>query len=157
VIGALSDTHDCIEAACAAVELFNDEGVRYVLHAGDVVSPFMAKPLSELECPLYLVYGNNDGDRLALKQFFEEAGFSVLGEFGVVEGIALLHGTNPELPAALAASGMYRFVVCGHTHRPEVRQVGTCTLVNPGECSGVLTGRRTVALISEGGARIVEI
>ncbi len=157
MIGALSDTHDCLEPARAAVELFNEKSVEYVLHAGDVVSPFMIRAVSHLSCPMYLVYGNNDGDRLALKRVFEDAGFSVLGDFGVVDGIALLHGTSPELAVAVASSELYRLVVCGHTHQPEIRQMEGCTLINPGECSGVLTGNRTVALISEEGANIVEI
>ncbi|MHC1570844.1 MAG: metallophosphoesterase [Methermicoccaceae archaeon] len=157
MIGILSDTHDHLEPARAAVELFNDRSVEYVLHAGDVVSPFMVRAFSHLDSPLYVVYGNNDGDRLALKHTFEDAGFFVLGDFGVVDGIALLHGTNPEVCEALASSGRYRMVVCGHTHHPEIRHVAGCTLINPGECSGVLTGRSTVALVSEEGARVVEI
>jgi hypothetical protein len=35
--------------------------------------------------------------------------------------------------------------------------VGECLVVNPGECSGVLSGRKTVALIDEKDAKIVDL
>ena len=118
MIGVLSDTHDNIEATRKAVKLFNELEVEHVLHAGDVVSPFMVRVFKELECPLFLVFGNNDGDRITLKNFFEKEGFCVKGDFGVVEDVAFLHGTSLSLVEALARSGMYGCVVYGHTHEP---------------------------------------
>ena len=118
MIGVLSDTHDNIEAAKAAVKLFNELEVEHVLHAGDVVSPFMVRAFKELNCPLFLVFGNNDGDRITLKNVFEREGFCVKGEFGVVEDVALIHGTHLPIVEALAKSGMYQCVVHGHTHEP---------------------------------------
>ena len=57
-IGILSDTHDRLPLIEQAVERFNAEAVGLVLHAGDFVSPFTAKPLSELDGDFVGVKGN---------------------------------------------------------------------------------------------------
>ena len=40
-IGVLSDSHDNVHMVAKAVELFNDEGVVLVVHAGDFIAPFV--------------------------------------------------------------------------------------------------------------------
>ena len=65
-IGIMSDSHDNMPAIVKAVGFFNDVGVSLVIHAGDLITPFVAKPLSELDMDLVAVFGNNDGERLGL-------------------------------------------------------------------------------------------
>ena len=48
-IGIISDSHDHHENVLRAIEIFNDQGVEYVLHGGDIVSPFTAKAFAGLE------------------------------------------------------------------------------------------------------------
>jgi putative phosphoesterase len=134
-----------------AVEFFNEKGVKAVLHAGDLVSPFTARAFKELKPKLYFVFGNNDGDKVTLTKRFEEIGAISCGNFGdlTIDGlhIALLHGTNEALVKALAKSGEFDVVVRGHTHEPGVKIVEGVTVINPGESSGVLSGKATVAII----------
>jgi len=40
MIGIMSDSHDHMEAIRAAVEVFNQAGVKLVVHAGDLIAPF---------------------------------------------------------------------------------------------------------------------
>lgn len=47
-IGILSDSHDNMPKLARAVELFNEEKVELVLHAGDLVSPITANELIRL-------------------------------------------------------------------------------------------------------------
>ncbi|MBC7121587.1 MAG: metallophosphoesterase family protein, partial [Candidatus Methanosuratus sp.] len=42
----------------------------------------------------------------------------------------------PAVAEAVAAAGLYDLVCCGHNHQPEIRRVGKCLLVNPGEVMG---------------------
>jgi putative phosphoesterase len=134
-----------------AVEFFNEKGVKAVLHAGDLVSPFTARAFKELKPKLYFVFGNNDGDKVTLTKRFEEIVAISCGNFGdlTIDGlhIALLHGTNEALVKALAKSGEFDVVVRGHTHEPGVKIVEGVTVINPGESSGVLSGKATVAII----------
>jgi putative phosphoesterase len=151
LIGILSDSHDNLKAVRKAVEFFNEREVKAVLHAGDIVSPFIVRAFKELNSELYFVFGNNDGDKITLKKWFEEIGAISCGDFGDLTinslHIALLHGTNESIVKAIARSGDFDVVIRGHTHDPGVKIIEGTPVINPGECSGVLTGRATVAIL----------
>ena len=70
-VGIMADSHDNIDAIEKAINLFNENNVDMVLHAGDIVSPFTADILRNLKCDMLLIYGNNDGDKLYLKERFK--------------------------------------------------------------------------------------
>jgi hypothetical protein len=151
-----------MDAIRAAVELFNKKKVTTVLHAGDIISPFTATAFSKLDAQMYFIFGNNDGDRLLLKQKYEDIGAECCGEFGdlEIEGlrIALIHGIYEAPVNALAESEDFDVVVRGHTHHAGVTEINDTLLINPGETAGVLTGKRTVAFFDpELGVEIVEI
>ena len=164
LVGVMSDTHDEIGRTREAVSLFNREGVEHVLHAGDLVSPFMLDTLKELKAPFTGVFGNNDGDReLIAKKFSAVPGLFFSGTFARLDlggmRVGLLHGNDQVLLSTLAGCGTLDLLVYGHTHKPEVRQAGPLLIVNPGEVYGHLTGRSTVALVDtvKRTAEIVEL
>jgi phosphoesterase, MJ0936 family len=140
-----------MDALRKAVKFFNEREVKAVLHAGDLVSPFTARAFKELKPKLYFVFGNNDGDKVTLTKRFEEIGATSCGDFGdlTIDGlhIALMHGTNEALVKALAKSGEFDVVVRGHTHNPSVKIIDGVTVINPGESTGVLSGKSTVAIL----------
>ncbi|MCR4391636.1 MAG: metallophosphoesterase [Candidatus Acetothermia bacterium] len=145
-IGVVSDTHDNMGNLRRALARFRKRGVELVLHAGDIVSPFMAEPFRESGLRVVAVFGNNDGDKLYLQERFSEVGELVHGPHELVlagRRIVLMH--EPRVLSALAASGHYDLVVYGHTHNLEVR-AGTPLVVNPGECGGWLR-RPTCAVV----------
>ncbi|KXA99293.1 phosphodiesterase [candidate division MSBL1 archaeon SCGC-AAA833F18] len=145
----MSDTHDRLEAVEKAVKFFNEAGVEQVLHAGDLVSPFVAPKFADLEAELHYVWGNNEGDQGHTRTKFSEIGVEPLGDFAVIEledrKIALLHGTNEDFVQALAKSGDFDAVVRGHTHEAGIQE--DPLVINPGEVCGYLSGRQTVALL----------
>ena len=152
LIGVMSDTHDNIAQTQKAVETFNQKKVEQVLHAGDIISPFMIDTLKELKAPLTGVFGNNDGDRALLER---KSGLlpstKIAGTFARMNlggmRIGLVHGNDRDLLETLVSCGSLDLLVYGHTHRPEIRKEGTLLVVNPGEVYGYLTGRSTVALV----------
>ena len=157
-VGIISDSHDNVENIVKAVEIFNSESVELVLHAGDYVAPFSVKPLFGLGCEFIGVFGNNDGDKIALQntskgkittQFLEHS----------YEGKNILLGHYFETLDALVKSQEYHLIVYGHTHKPEIKRVGHCTVINPGECGGWLYGKATVAIadLRTGEAQIVPL
>lgn len=145
----MADTHDNLDATESAIKMFNQRGVKHVLHAGDLVSPFVAAKFSELEADLHYVWGNNEGDRGHIRKNFEKIGVQPLGDFASIEfngqDIVLLHGTSEEIVEALAESGTYDVVVRGHTHQASIRE--NPLVINPGEVCGWLSGKQTVALL----------
>jgi len=127
--------------------LFRERGVEIVLHAGDFVSPFVSEPFREARMRLIGVFGNNDGDKLYLRERFSGIGELHFGPHEFELGgrkILLMH--EPRALDALVASGRYDLIVYGHTHRAEVRE-GRPLVVNPGECGGWLSDRATAAVV----------
>jgi hypothetical protein len=150
IIGAMADTHDRLDAVNKAISLFNSQEVTDVLHAGDLVSPFVAPLFSRLKAKLHFVWGNNEGDHEFITVRLADIGVRPLGGFAALQlggkKIALLHGIHQEIVDSLVKSGRYDLVVRGHSHKAEVIE-GETLVVNPGEVCGYLTGHQTVALI----------
>ena len=148
-IGMIADTHDNLAAIRKAVAILNEQEIDLLIHAGDFVSPFTVEPLKLLKAPLVGVFGNNDGDKVLLKQKYLEKGIGELFEdpyefeFAAVR-ILVTH--KPVIVNPAAASGLYDLVVFGHTHKPALEQLRDVWVINPGECCGYLTGRETVAV-----------
>ncbi len=156
-IGILSDSHDNLPAVAAAVEVFNEAGVSLVLHAGDLVAPFVSRPLKELKAPFTAIFGNNDGDRLFLSRTFE--GQIHKGPLALThEGKRILLMHEPDNLDALADSGHFDAIIYGHTHDVDVRE-GKTLVVNPGECGGWVREKCTAALwdLESGGVEIVDL
>ncbi|NMB79999.1 MAG: metallophosphoesterase [Methanomicrobiales archaeon] len=160
----MSDTHDNIAQTKNAVARFNQAGVGAVLHAGDLVSPFMLDTLKDLTVPLYGVFGNNDGDRILITTLSKKyPQITIGGTFARLDlgglRIGLVHGNDRDLLEVLAGCSTLDLLVYGHTHKPEVRRQGSLLIVNPGEVYGALTGRSTVAFIDteKPSAELVEL
>ena len=143
ITGIIADTHDNTGAISAAVEILNSRGVSLVLHAGDMVSPFTAKPFKNLKAPMRCVFGNNDGDRPALMRAYRDIGDFEPGWRKIDSGGALIYLSHR---APFGYPGEFDLYVFGHTHEPLVRKEGGGLIVNPGEAGGWLSGRRTLAV-----------
>jgi uncharacterized protein len=145
LIGIMSDTHDNLPVVRKAIGLFNDRRVGHVIHAGDYTSPFTLKLFSDLRCPFTGVFGNNDGDKLLLQ---DRAGGRLHNQpliFTLEDRrIVVIH--EHLIADALADSGHFDLVIYGHTHEAEARKTGKTLVVNPGEVSGWLYGKSTVAV-----------
>lgn len=147
LIGVISDTHDNLFNLRKVLEIFRAQGVELVFHAGDFVSPFTAGPFREAGLRVIGVFGNNDGDKLYLRERFQGIGELHHGPHELeLSGRRILLMHEPRALEALVASGRYDLVVYGHTHRPELR-AGSPLVVNPGELGGWLTGRASYALV----------
>jgi putative phosphoesterase len=66
-VAVIADSHDNLHTIRLAVPVINEWGADLVVHCGDYVAPFTAEPFRELRAPFRGVFGNNDGDRAALK------------------------------------------------------------------------------------------
>ena len=147
-IGIISDTHDNLPQIKKAVTFFNREKVDLVLHAGDIVSPFTALEFKDLDCSFRGIFGNNDGDKLYLREKFKNIGKLFPTPY-ITEiehkNIIMLH--KEKLIESLIKSQKYDIIIYGHTHRLDLRKIGKTLIVNPGECGGWLTGKSTVALL----------
>lgn len=167
-VGVMSDTHDNLAKIDSAVQTLLGEGVEVILHLGDYVAPFSLARILRPGRRFIGVMGNNDGERLGLREVAAKAGQEIYEPPHVLEisrrRILMLHGHGPRertrsLVESLARSGDYDAVLYGHTHEVDVRIERGVLILNPGEVFGGLTGRSTVAVLDleRMEARILEI
>lgn len=143
-IGIISDSHDDIENVQEAIQIFNENNVKYVIHAGDYIFPGIIKEFSNLKAKLIGVFGNNDGERNGILKAFIDINGELKGEYGEIEidGIkfGIYHGTDREIKENIIHSNKFQILICGHTHKREPRLSGKITdnnnnntfVLNPG-------------------------
>jgi putative phosphoesterase len=152
-IGIVSDTHDNVPAAEAAMDVFEDVGAEAVVHCGDFVAPPIVSYLDREGIEVHAVRGNNDGEREGLRDGFEALdGGTLYGRFAELtfdgREFAVLHGERRPVVEALADAGEYDYVLYGHWHVREERAVGDTTVLNPGaHFPTVDAEHRTVAVV----------
>jgi uncharacterized protein len=127
-IGIISDTHDDIENVQEAIQIFNQNKVEYVIHAGDYIFPGIIKEFSKLNGKLIGVFGNNDGERNGILKSFIDINGEIKGEIGDIEidniKFGIYHGTDKEIKERIIFSKKYDILICGHTHKREPNNTG---------------------------------
>ena len=145
-ICVISDSHDQIPLLDAAVAQAKAAGAQVVLHCGDVVAPSTLHCLDRHGLPVHVIHGNNTGDLFTLARLATRPN-SVIRYHGMDAAlhlggrhIFLVH--YPHYARALAATGDWDLVCCGHSHRVEWEQLpnmkgGSTLVLNPGTMGGV--------------------
>lgn len=146
LVGIISDTHDDMLSIRRAVDILNDRGTAQVIHAGDITSPFTFEIFRDLSCPFSAIFGNNDGDRVLLR---EKSGGLVHNQpfMATLSGKKTVVVHEPDLIHALAESGHFDVVIYGHTHRPDIRMVRNTLIINPGKTARLHKGESTLAVL----------
>ncbi|MBD3215381.1 MAG: YfcE family phosphodiesterase [Candidatus Lokiarchaeota archaeon] len=155
LIGVIADTHDHMDNISKAVSILNGRGVDALIHCGDYVSPFTYNAFNELNDNIKEhfmgVYGNNDGDRVFLKEnlgrICDFVGMELVEDLDGKKVYAT-HIASEKTVEALAKSGEFDIILIGHTHDPINKKYENDTLVvNPGEACGYLSKNPTFAIV----------
>jgi putative phosphoesterase len=142
----VSDSHDHRPPLESAVRAAKEQGVEAVLHCGDVVAPSTLSVLKPLGLPVHVIHGNNTGDLYMMARIANKPGnlITFYGQDASLEldgrRIFLVH--YPHYAKAMATTGDYDLVCCGHDHEAKIETVnnikgGTTRVVNPGTVGGV--------------------
>jgi uncharacterized protein len=142
----VSDSHDRADALAQAVCDAKAAGAEAVIHCGDLIGAQTVKAALAQGLPIHLIHGNNVGDTQALHWQSRASG-----------GLLQYHGADARLELggrrvfvvhyddygyAMACTGQWDLVCCGHSHKAEARKVRTVQgteswLVNPGTVAGL--------------------
>jgi uncharacterized protein len=142
-IGILSDTHDNLPKIEKAVKLFNQKKVDFVLHAGDFVAPFTIDKLGKLRCDWRGVFGNNDGEKKGLSA--KAQGRIRRPPLRIRLGARRITVVHDRTILDFAKENA-DLIIFGHSHNAEITKKRGKLIVNPGECSGWLSGKSSVAI-----------
>jgi hypothetical protein len=158
-IGIISDSHDHRENIFKAVEIFKKHKVRYVLHAGDIVAPFAARPFGQIEGAKFIaVFGNNDGEKIILNSTIKNSGGQIRDDFrGEIGGKKIFMTHSCSAIEDIAGSGKFDLVIYGHTHKRDIRKIGKTLLINPGESTDWLTDKPGVVVLDLETMKVEEI
>jgi len=142
----VSDSHDRADPLALAVRKGKEKGAEAVIHCGDLIGTQTLRAALDAGLPMHVIHGNNLGDPISLSRWARESsgrlhyhGPDARLELGG-RRIFVVH--YPEYGYAMACTGDWDLVCCGHSHAAGVEQVanvkGSKTwLVNPGTVAGL--------------------
>jgi putative phosphoesterase len=142
----VSDSHDRADALARAVREGAAEGATAVIHCGDLIGTNTLRAAMTAGLAFHVIHGNNLGDPHSLHRLsYESAGLvRYHGADARIElgGRRIFAVHYPEYGYAMACTGEWDLVCCGHSHEAGVGQVanvkgGTTWLVNPGTVAGL--------------------
>jgi putative phosphoesterase len=142
----VSDSHDRADALAQAVHEAKELGAVEVIHCGDLIGTHTLRPTMNAGLPVHVIHGNNLGDPVALHNLARASGGLVQyhGNDARIElcgkRIFIVH--YPDYGHAMACTGDWQLVCCGHSHVARIERVanvkgGESWLVNPGTVAGL--------------------
>ena len=150
-IGVVSDTHNNLKNIDQIVSLFNDEGINFVIHTGDIASSKSLEKFSKLEANLIGVYGNNDRNELGLEDIAFKYNFQFQEPPKLVtlfnRNIAVFHEPD-SIDHFLTENKEIDVVLHGHTHRYRKEIENDILFFNPGESAGMQKGKNAIGIVN---------
>jgi uncharacterized protein len=142
----VSDSHDRADPLAQAVLDAKSLGAEAVIHCGDLIGAQTMKPALAAGLPVHAIHGNNLGDPQAMQFQSRKSGgqLQYYGSEAALElggrRIVVVHYDHHGY--AMACTGNWELVCCGHSHQAEARQVpnvkgGSTWLANPGTVAGL--------------------
>lgn len=145
-IGIVSDSHDRADLLAQAVRAAGAEGASTIIHCGDVIGAQTLRLAMRAGIPMHVIHGNNLGDSVAMHALAQGSD-GLLRYHGPdarleLEGRKVFLVHYPEYGYAMACTGDWDLVCCGHSHEADIRRVTTVKgtqawLVNPGTVAGL--------------------
>ena len=142
----VSDSHDRADPLATAVRTAHREGAEAVIHCGDLIGTQTLRATLAVGLPLHVIHGNNLGDPVSLARWARESGGQL--QYHGADARLELGGRRifvvhyPEYGYAMACTGEWDLVCCGHSHAAGIERVpnvkGSRTwVVNPGTVAGL--------------------
>ncbi len=151
-IAIISDIHDNFNNLVAVLnKIKRNEEIEKVIFLGDFINNGIAKFLADFTIPVFAIWGNNDGDKVAITKTALDAksNMEVSGniyDFLEIDNKKIFLTHYPDLAKPMAKSGEYDAVFYGHNHIKNKDRIGDCLVINPGEISGHKKSKVTFAI-----------
>ena len=144
-IAIVSDIHDNLKNLNAVLDTCETRNIEHMICCGDLCSPFVISALGESNLNVYIVFGNNDGDRFNMTRLAEQyPNIKIFGEYIgdednplVLDGVKFGVSHFPFYAKTMIKTGWYDAVFFGHSHQYHKQKFGKSLYLNPGEVAGI--------------------
>ena len=149
-IGIISDTHNNTANLRIAVKRFKKEGIKTVIHCGDLTNPDELEWLEGFQ--VIFTYGNGDyapeeiRHKLVAANPASTAAYKYEGEFDSLF-IGVTHGHLDNFLDEMVHSSKFDFVFRGHSHSRKEETVGRTHVINPGALGGLFREERSFCIL----------
>lgn len=142
----VSDSHDRGDMLAAAISSAKTMGAEAVIHCGDLIGGNTLKASLKFGLPMHVIHGNNLGDPVAIARMAAKSNGQLMyyGQDAMLQlgGQRIFVTHYPHYGEAMACTGEWDLVCCGHSHVPLIGMrpniAGSHTwLVNPGTVAGL--------------------
>ena len=150
-VAIISDIHENFHNLILTLIELEKLKIERILLLGDLMNNGIAKILAASLIPVFGIWGNNDGDKIAITKTSLRPGSNLEMGFGTydfleIDGRKLFLTHYPLLAKSMAKSGDFDAIFYGHDHKKNIDTFGKCLILNPGEISGHKTGEATFAV-----------
>ena len=129
-----------MDATVKALDIMHSEGCELIIHTDDICSPFTARIIKESGISHRAVFGNNDGDKIALAKRLDIGP----GPWHIhMAGISIMIFHEPFINDYIDPTQV-DLVVYEHTHQKDMYFRKGMLVINPGAICGVLSEGKTL-------------
>ncbi len=161
-VAVISDIHENFHNLVGALKMIESLEIEMILFLGDFMNNGIAKILASSKIPVYSIWGNNDGDKVAITKTSLSEGSNLKMAFDTfdileLDGKKIFLTHYPILAKPMAKSGDFDAVFYGHNHEKNLDKIGDCLICNPGEISSHKFGIASFAIYdtSDNSAEII--
>ena len=150
-IAIISDIHGNFHNLILFLKEVEKYKIKKIIFLGDFVNNGIAKILAKSKIPVIAIWGNNDGDKVAItrtslnRKSNLTIGFETY-DFLEIDNRKIFITHYPLLAKPMAKSKEFDAVFYGHDHKKNIDKIDNCTIVNPGEISAHKTGIASFAI-----------
>lgn len=150
-VAIISDIHENFHNLVLFMEEVEKHEIEKIIFLGDFMNNGIAKVLASSKIPVISIWGNNDGDKVAItktsmkKDSNLTVGFDTY-DFIKIDDKNIFITHYPLLAKPMAKSGDFDAVFYGHDHKKNIDKIKECLIVNPGEISAHKTNEASFAV-----------
>jgi len=144
-VAVISDIHENFHNLILALKEIEDRKADCIICLGDLINAGIAKVLSIQSVPVYMIWGNNDGEKVDIVKtaYRDNSNLKVslnVYDFLELDGRNVFVSHYDDLARPMAKSGMYDAVFYGHNHIRSIEHIGDTVVANPGELAAQKSG-----------------
>lgn len=151
LVAVISDIHENFHNLILTLEDILSKDVKKILCLGDLMNAGIAKVLAAQEIPTFMIWGNNDGEKVDIMNAAHREGSQLTVslntyDFLKIDNRNIFISHYDDLAQPMAQSGQYDAIFYGHNHLQKIESINNTLVVNPGELCAQKTGICTYAL-----------